>query len=107
MALRLVIGACSNEYVANWALRSMGGELATQTRREAARQGKPPGRFVAEIVRDFERASDFAALANAARSMRGTDQPLLAGLRFILAHRALNRRPEPPRQRRRIMRRTP
>jgi hypothetical protein len=68
MALRLVIGACSNEYVAGWALQSMGGELATQTRREAARQGKPPGRFVAEIVRDFERTSDFAARANAARS---------------------------------------
>ncbi len=37
MALRLVIGACTNEYVAGWALQSMGGELATQTRREAAR----------------------------------------------------------------------
>jgi len=88
MALRLVIGACSNEHVASWALQSMGGELATQTRREAACQGKPPGRFVAEIVRDFERTSDFAARANAARSIRGSDQPLLAGLRFILAHRA-------------------
>ena len=30
----------------------------------------------------------FAARANAARSMRGSDQPVLAGLRFILAHRA-------------------
>ncbi len=99
MALRLVIGACSNEYVANWALQSMGDELARQTRREAASQGTPPGRFVAAIVRDFERTSDFAALANAARSMRGADQPLLAGLRFILAHRALNTRDEPPRQR--------
>ncbi|HZZ59997.1 MAG TPA: hypothetical protein VFE63_02325 [Roseiarcus sp.] len=88
MALRLVIGACSNEHVAGWALQSMGGDLARQTRREAAREGKPPGRFVAEIVRDFERTSDFAARANAARSMRGADQPLLAGLRFILARRA-------------------
>ena len=88
MALRLVISACSNEHVASWALRSMGDELATQTRREAACQGKPPGRFVAEIVRDFERTSDFAARANAARAMRGSDQPLLAGLRFMLAHRA-------------------
>jgi hypothetical protein len=92
MALRLVLGACSNEYVAGWALQSMDGELATQTRREAARQGKPPGRFVAEIVRDFERTSDFAARANAARSMRGADQPLFAGLRFILARRILAHR---------------
>ena len=91
MALRLVIGACANEYVGGWALQSMGDELATQTRREAARQGKPPGRFVAEIVRDFERSSDFAARANAARSTRGADQPLLAALRFILAHRAARR----------------
>jgi hypothetical protein len=87
MALRLVIGACSNEHVAGWALRSMGGDLATRTRRGAARQGKPPGRFVAEIVRDFEHTSDFTARANAARSMRGADQPLLSALRFILARR--------------------
>ncbi len=99
MSLRLVIGACSNEYVASWALQSRGEELATQTRREAARQGKPPGRLVAEIVRGFERTSDFAARANAARSMRGADQPLFAGLRFILAHRALNMCEEPRRQR--------
>jgi hypothetical protein len=55
---------------------------------EAAYLVKPPGRFVAEIVRNFERTSDFAARANAARSIRASDQPLLAGLRFILGHRA-------------------
>ena len=60
---RRFLWACTNEYVAGWALQSMGDELATQTRREAARQGKAPGRFVAEIVRDFERTSDFAASA--------------------------------------------
>src|SRR6516164_11100992 len=59
MALRLVIGACSNEYVANWALQRMDDDLVRRTRREAAYLGKPPGRFVAEIVRDFERTSDF------------------------------------------------
>ena len=88
MALRLVIGACSNEYVASWALQRMDDDLVRQTRREAANVGKPPGRFVAEIVRDFERTSDFAARANAARSIRASDQPLLAGLRFILGHHA-------------------
>jgi len=88
MALRLVIGACSNEYVASWALQRMDDDLVRRTRREAAYLGKPPGRFVAEIVREFERTSDFAARANAARSIRGSDQPLLTGLRFILAHRA-------------------
>jgi len=88
MELRLVIGACSNEHVASWALQSMDDELATRARREAACKGKPPGRFIAEIVRDFERNSDFAARANAARSIRGSDQPLLTGLRFILARRA-------------------
>ena len=41
MALRLVIGACSNEHVASWALQSMGDEFATQTRREAARKTNP------------------------------------------------------------------
>jgi hypothetical protein len=88
MALRLVIGACSNEYVASWALQRMDDDLVRRTRREAAYLGKPSGRFVAEIVRDFERTSDFAARANAARSIRASDQPLLAGLRFILGHRA-------------------
>ena len=88
MALRLVIGSCSNEYVASWALQGMDDDLARRTRREGAYLGKPPGRFVAEIVRDFERNSDFTARANAARSIRRSDQPLLAGLRFILGHRA-------------------
>ena len=88
MALRLVIGACSNEYVASWALQRMDDDLARRTRREGAYLGKPPGRFVAEIVRDFERNSDFTARANAARSIRRSDQPLLAGLHFILGHRA-------------------
>ena len=88
MALRLVIEACSNEHVASWAVQRMDDDLVRRTRREAAYQGKPPGRFVAEIVRDFERTSDFAARANAVRAIRGSDQPLLAGLRFMLAHRA-------------------
>ena len=88
MALRLVIGACSNEYVASWALQRMDDDLVRRTQREAAYLGKRPGRFVAEIVRDFERTSDFAARASATRSIHQSDQPLLAGLRFILGHRA-------------------
>jgi hypothetical protein len=87
MELRLVIGACSNEHVASWALQSLDDDLATRIHREAAHQGKPPGRLVAEIVRNFERTSDFATRASAARSLRGSEQPVLSGLRFILAHR--------------------
>ena len=41
MALRLVIGACSNEYVASWALQRMDDDMVRQTRREAAYRGKP------------------------------------------------------------------
>jgi hypothetical protein len=66
MALRLIIGACSNEHVASLPRSCL--------------PSKPPGRFVAEIVRDFERTSHFPARANAARSIRRSDQPLLAGL---------------------------
>ena len=39
MELRLVIGACSNEHVASWALQSLDDDLATQIHREAAHQG--------------------------------------------------------------------
>ncbi len=67
MALCLVIGACSNEHVASWALQRMDDDLVRRTRREAAYRGKPPGRFVAEIGRDFEQTSDFAAQAAASR----------------------------------------
>ena len=81
MELRLVIGACSNEHVASWALQSMDDELATRTRREAACKGKPPGRFIAEIVRDFERTSDFAARASAARSTGMSRREGIFGLR--------------------------
>ena len=54
MALRLVIGACSNEHVASWALQWMGDDLVTQTRREAACQGN---------LRDASLPGSFATLS--------------------------------------------
>ncbi len=85
MRLREVIHTCSNEYVAEAALISLGGALAKTVAVAAARRGLPQGRFVAELARDFERHAGTCIWARAEQAMRGADQPVLVGLYVVLA----------------------
>ena len=91
MKLRLVIRTCSNEHVARAALLSIGGDTASRAVAEAARYSLSVGVSVAQLVRDFERTADLPTWARAEVDARETDQPILAGLYFILT-RALDRR---------------
>jgi hypothetical protein len=86
MKLRLVIHTCSNEHVAQAALLSLGGELAARVAIEADRSGYSVGGYVARALRDFDQDSDLADRAAVEQVMRGADQPILAGLNFILGH---------------------
>ncbi len=86
MRLREVIHTCSNEYVAEAALISLGGPVAKTVAVAAARRGLPVGPFVAELARDFERHAGTCIWARTEQAMRGADQPILVGLYVILAH---------------------
>jgi hypothetical protein len=86
MKLRAVIHSCSNEPVAQAALFSIGGELAVRVAAEAARREISSGSYVALSVRDFEHNSDLCVWGAAERATHGAEQPILAGLYFILDH---------------------
>ena len=68
MKLRALIHSCSNEHVARAALNSIGGEFAVR------------------VAADFERTSDLRVWAAAEHVMHSSEQPILAGLYFILDH---------------------
>ncbi len=84
MKLRALIRSCSNEHVARAALISIGGEFAVRVAAEAARRQIPCGSYVAQSLRDFERNSDLRVWFAAERVMHSSEQPILAGLYFIL-----------------------
>lgn len=84
-ALREIVRTCSNVHVARAALASIGGEFAARFAADASRRDMPSGVLAARMVRAF---GDHAA-EHERRSVdavtRGADQPVLAGLRYILA----------------------
>jgi hypothetical protein len=86
MKLRAVIHSCSNEQVARAALISIGGEFAARVAAEAVRREISCGRYVALSVIDFEQNSELFVWGAAERAMRSAEQPILAGLYFILDH---------------------
>jgi hypothetical protein len=79
-----LIHSCSNEMVAQAALKCIGGRFAERVRVAAQERGMSVGRFVAVIVRDFARRAD-DSLRDALRDrITGDDQPLLMGLRAVI-----------------------
>jgi hypothetical protein len=84
-ALREIVRTCSNVHVARAALASIGGEFAVQFAADASRRDLPSGVLAARMVRAFatHAADDERRLVEAAA--HGADQPVLAGLRCILA----------------------
>lgn len=86
MKLRALIRSCSNEHVARAALLSIGGEFAARVAAEADRRQTSCGGYVAQSLRDFERNSDLRLWFAAERVMHSSEQPILAGLYFILDH---------------------
>lgn len=91
MIMHKIVHSCSNAHVAHAAVASIGGDFAAEFLAEASRRNMFAGALAATMVKQFSitaAAEDVGGLAEAAR---GSDQPILSGLRYILSHPALAR----------------
>ncbi len=87
MLAREIIRTCSNAHVARAALRSIGGEFAAEVAVKARELNRSVGVFVAEVIKDFSCGAAEDEWDGLDDAGRGADQPILSGLRYILARR--------------------
>jgi len=84
MIYREIVHTCSNSYVADAAVISIGGEIAQALADDASRHAMSRGDYAAKLVRDFaSRASD-GDRRGVQEAAHRSQQPLLSGLRYIL-----------------------
>ena len=79
-----IINSCSNASVAEAAVRSIGGNVAEAARSAAEARGLSLGTYASGEVRAFDREATPQGREALLAAIRRTDQPILAGLRFIL-----------------------
>ena len=79
-----IFHSCTHEKVAQAAVACIGGAFADRVRHVASVRGVTPGAFAASAVRRFDRNASGDARDILRRALRGTDQPILQGLRLIL-----------------------
>ncbi len=84
-ALREIVRTCSNVHVARAALASIGGEFAERFAADASRRDLPSGVLAARMVCAFAKHAADDERRSVEAVTRGADQPVLAGLRHILA----------------------
>jgi aspartokinase-like uncharacterized kinase len=84
MLMNDIFNSCTHEKVAQAAVACIGGVFADRVRHVAAVRGLTPGAFAASAVRRFDRTASGDARDILRRALRGTDQPVLHGLRLIL-----------------------
>lgn len=84
MIVREIVWTCSNPNVARAAVASIGGAFARRVSRDAAKRNLSCGMFAASLVRRFSRRAGERDWEGVDRATRGTDQPILSGLRYIL-----------------------
>jgi hypothetical protein len=85
MIVEEVIHTCSDANVASGALASIGGEFAEDFAARASRFNLSPGMLVVLIVKAFSDQASPDQRNEIWRLAHGTDQPILSGLRHILA----------------------
>src|SRR5437763_10882493 len=86
MIVREIVRTCSNPHVAHAAVASIGGEFARRFLSDAAKRNLTGGIFAADLVRRFSRNADVRDWEGVDDAIRGADQPILSGLRYILEH---------------------
>ena len=91
--LKEIIRSCGNASVAEAAVRSIGVSFAQSVEGAARSRGLRLGQYVSGAVRSFDREAPPEAREALLKAIRRTDQPILAGLRFIL-DRSLEDEPE-------------
>ena len=89
MLARRIVHSCSNIHVTNAALASIGGDFQARFAEAAARRNMSPGMMAARMVRQFSLAAADKDLGGVNQAGRGSDQPILSGLRYILSRSAL------------------
>jgi hypothetical protein len=86
MIVREIVRTCSNPHVAHAAVASIGGDFARRFLSDAAKRNLSSGIFAAGLVRRFSRHADARDWEGVDDAIRGADQPILSGLRYILEH---------------------
>jgi hypothetical protein len=96
MILREIVHTCSNANVARAALASIGGDFARHFAADASRRNMPVGVLAASMVREFSTHAAEEEWDGVDEAVRGADQPILSGLRYILSHglRDKDRKPQ-------------
>jgi len=79
-----ILRTCSNPHIARAAVASIGGDFARRLSRDAASRNLTSGIFAARLVRRFSRAAGAREWEGVDEAVRGADQPILSGLRYIL-----------------------
>ncbi len=92
MIYREIVHTCSNSYVADAAVISIGGAVARAVADDATRHAMSRGAYAAKLVRDFAIHADDRDRRRVAAAAHGSEQPILSGLRYILEQGV---RPEP------------
>jgi hypothetical protein len=85
MVLDEIVRTCSNVHVANAALAAIGGAFAKGFAADASRRNLPPGMLASLVVKEFSATASPAQRADVSAAARGGEQPVLSGLRHILA----------------------
>jgi len=85
-----MIHSCSHEKVAQAAVASVGADFAGKVSATAGAQGLSAGAFAARVVREFEKRIgenrvDEKEIQSLRAVMDRADQPILSGLKHILA----------------------
>jgi hypothetical protein len=84
MTYREIVHTCSNSYVADAALISLGGDIARVIADDANRHAMSRGAYAAKLVREFASHADDRERGRVLAAARGSEQPILSGLRYIL-----------------------
>jgi hypothetical protein len=87
MILHKIVHTCSHPAVARAALASIGGEFEANFKATASRRNVSPGVLVARMVEEFSNRASRKEQSGIREAARGADQPILAGLRYILSAR--------------------
>jgi hypothetical protein len=87
--LEEIIHTCSDANVACGALASIGGEFAKDFAARAFHSNLSPGMLAALIVKAFANQASSQQRDEVWRLAHGADQPILSGLRHILAQSAI------------------
>src|ERR1017187_1485448 len=85
MILREIVHTCSNAHVARAALASIGGDFAAHFVATASRRNMSAGVLAARMVKEFSIKAADEEWDGVDEAVRGADQPILSGLRYILA----------------------